>query len=497
MYCDSVDVQLELSKTCQLRCFLTFSSGLPLALLETYIVFTSRIPVLQTRILIAAASLSVFSASAALATFRKREKDYRFLETIITWPGTLLKFLWRLGEISCRVLILGLFTQLYTLWVFMVLLCHWICMLTSLLMENKLKPDRSFNYRSILKLLATSYTYIFCYVNISTNPEKYRFVVFYLIMSVENALLLLLWIQYDLRDDLHLPVAICSGAMFVMGIICALLYYHCYHVKSNDKLALSNNSHYIQQCINCKLSLCVAHDKRWQHSYNNTHGDTWWLEVRAPHGSTPHQDSSDHLYPIEGMINSKALPPGVSTRTLLPFSQDNLESSHAGKVKYLKVYKDIFDSASMTSGSVSCLIPNRMVTSCESASDCSYIWDHYDLQDQENDPHHHPVDIQEDVSQGPHESTDTNTHPRSSQKRSDSGFSASTSSRSGSRLSPFSQGEYVLYISDNDDSDFSTSMMSTDVGEGGERGARGGGHHPKRYIYFTVAFSVNYCHFFT
>ena len=238
-YCGTVDVQKELAQTLQLRSFLALSSSLPLALLEVYIVFTDILPSNQNKIIIAAASVALFSSACTLSTFRKRDKDYRYLEAIISWPGIVFKFIWKLGELGSRITVLALFTQLYTLWIFMVVVGHWICMLLSLLLESKLKSNNNVTSKSILRILATSYTYIFCYMNVTTKPEKYRFVVFYLIMSIENALLLLLWLLYDIREHLHLAVSVTTGVMFIVSLISAIFYYNCFHVKSNDKLPLS------------------------------------------------------------------------------------------------------------------------------------------------------------------------------------------------------------------------------------------------------------------
>ena len=452
--CGTVDVQKELAQTLQLRSFLGLSNTLPLALLEVYIVFTDTLPSESNKIIIAAASVALFSAACTLSTFRKRDKDFRYLETIISWPGIVFKLIWKLGELGSRILVLALFTQLYTLWIFMVLVGHWICMLLSLLLETKLKSNNTFTSKSALRILATSYTYVFCYMNVTTKPEKYRFVVFYLIMSVENALLLLLWLLYDVRKELHLAVAVATGVMFGVSLISALFYYNCFHVKSSDKQPLSNETNYIQQCINCKLSFCVKHDKRFQRPFDTD----WWVEVRA---ASSDQDSTDYLYPSEYMINSKGLTPGVKTAVLVPVQ--DLSDEGKGQIRYFKYYRDAMDNTSANSISGSFVIPYREPTG-ESVSD-TYSWDDYDLQqnglDDPENPNQHPGHVG-GIEEVP--STDTGTQPRDSNKPSDSGFSASTSSRSGSRLSPFSQGEYVLYISDNDDSDISTSFVSTERG---------------------------------
>ena len=229
-----------------------------------------------------------------------------------------------------------------------------------------------------------------------------------------------------------------------------------------------NETNYIQQCINCKLSFCVKHDKRFQRPFDTD----WWVEVRAANSD---HDSTDYLYPSEYMINSKGLTPGVKTAVLVPVR--DLSEEGRGQIRYFKYYKDGMDDGSATSASGSYLIPYRERV-IDSVSD-TYSWDDYDLQnDIHGDPENHnavplPANGIEEIP-----STDTGTQPRDSNKPSDSGFSASTSSRSGSRLSPFSQGEYVLYISDNDDSDISTSFVST------ERGVR-----PIRY-YLSDQWSV-------
>ncbi len=473
LHCGAVDSHEDFAETVQLRSYLALTSTLPLALLEVYILFNDSLPQSSNKVVIASASVAIFSAASSLSSFKKRKRDYRFLETILSWPGIGLNFFWRLGELGSRVTVLALFAQLYTLWIFMVLAGHWICMLVSLVMETKMKSkESSFTIKSALRLLATSYAFVFCYVNVTTKPERYRFVVFYLIMSAENALLLLLWLLYDIRDHLHLPVSVAVVVVFVLSVTFAMLYYHCFHEKSIDKPRASHDSNSIEQCINCKLSLCVNHNRNLQRPCENG----WWMEVNT---GASDQDSVDYLYPSEYVINSKELPPGVQTAVLVPVQ--DVTDQGKGRIVYFRQFRDVAETGSATSASGAYLIPFSDPAE-DSASDTS-SWDNYDPQNDIEADKDAANAVQGCASNGIEEmpSTDTGTQPRESNKPSDSGFSASTSSRSGSRLSPFSQGEYVLYISDNDDSDISTSFVST------EQGAVGG--RPIRY-YLSDQWSV-------
>ncbi len=505
VYCREGDSQKELARTLQLRTLLTFCSSLPLLLLEVYVVCTGTLQ--SNAVVIAAAAVTLASSAASLSTFRKRTEDFRF--NIITWPGHVFKLLWRLGEVGSRVVFLALFTQLYTLWIFMVLLGHWVCMLVSLLLETKLRPkSNGAGTTSLPRLLATSYAFVFCYLNLTTTkPEKYRFVVYYAITAVENALLLLLWILFDARDALHLPVSVATSATFCLSLVSAVVYYHCFHMKSSEKLPITMPTRHVQQCLNCSLRASVTGSQRDPREAQEIGAPyEWWVEVRA--SDTDH-DSTDYLYPSECMVSNgnpmsgnQSISGGRTSGVLVPV-QDVSEDGQ-GRVRYFRF------AESGTSGTFLIPYPDP-----DSVSD-TYSWDQYDLEDPEDEEGtQDPEDqIQRDPDAiVPLPSADTGSQPRGgsgtqgeggggsgvsgvgvgvggdSNKPSDSGFSASTSSRSGSRLSPFSQGEYVLYISDNDDSDFSTSFVSTERGLGGARGVGVGGLRPIR-CYLSDQWSV-------
>ena len=148
--------------------------------------------------------------------------------------------MWRLGTITSRVLVLVLYSTVYTYWVFLVVTLHWVTMMLWVLSRyaafNKTKTEKLSRLQEVGLSIFVSYIHIFCYVNLEEQSTKVKIITFYSIMLVENILLMALWtlgervttsvVGWD-RDKIFIAVS----ASFVLGLVFMVIYYKYFHVR--------------------------------------------------------------------------------------------------------------------------------------------------------------------------------------------------------------------------------------------------------------------------
>ena len=265
------EVDKELAEVCSLRLFQTFASSLPLLVLETYLLQTTD-DVLEHPLLLAAALGALLSGAWGLATYRKQRREYAYVTSFVAWPGTLLKVLWRCGELGSRVLILALFAGLYRYWVLLVIGLHALTMYIWLLGESALRHGGKIPGKEVAKLALSAYLFVFCYLNVLDKPSRYRAATFYFMQGLEGAVLVVLWLMEDPNKSRHLPLTVGAAGAFVVGLLMAVLYYNCFHLKAAHVGQPHQDTHYIHTCINCQLSCCVKHSMKMQRPFS----PDWW-----------------------------------------------------------------------------------------------------------------------------------------------------------------------------------------------------------------------------
>lgn len=252
-----------------LRLFYTFSASLPVLTIQGFMIITTN----SSLIVQCAAGINLLSISWGLASFRRQYDSNEFENVVLTWPGTLFRLLWRIGEITARVLSLGIFASLYFSWIFLVICLHWItmmCCVCSSVLGNVNVVGMNKGHKLIMSGLV-SYIYIFCHVNMSVEKSKFHYITFYTIMFLENSLLTIIWF-FTAKDTnnfkMHVIVFI-TGLAFVISVISMLVYYRFFHIPSmkislygKDKICVQDG------CINCKLSLCAKHSHLLQRPFS-------------------------------------------------------------------------------------------------------------------------------------------------------------------------------------------------------------------------------------
>ncbi|XP_059168912.1 uncharacterized protein LOC131950703 [Physella acuta] len=203
----------------------------------------------------------LISITWALSTFRKCVPDHGLDLALVAWPGTLLKLLWRGGEILTRMISLGLFASIYTHWVFLVLGLHWaamlVCVCIPVMGSSTLRSQRP--AQKFLYSLITSYTYIFAFINTCPENTVFRYTFYYVIMFLENATLLAVWlIQSNSREfSNNCPFLYVAAFVFVMSVVSMIVYYKFFHLTS-DKDSPENRCRN-ENCLACKMGNSTHH----------------------------------------------------------------------------------------------------------------------------------------------------------------------------------------------------------------------------------------------
>ncbi|XP_061168174.1 uncharacterized protein LOC133177096 [Saccostrea echinata] len=252
-----------------LRLFYTFSASLPILTIQGFMIITSN----NSWIVHCALAINLISISWGLASFRRQYDSSDFENVVLTWPGTVFRLLWRLGEITSRVISLGIFASIYFSWIFLVICLHWItmmCCVCSSVLGNVNVVGMNKGHKFIMSGLV-SYIYIFCHVNMSVEKTKFHYITFYTIMFLENSLLTVIWFftTQDTNNFKMQIVVVINGFACIISIISMLVYYRFFHIPSMKISLYGKDKVCVQDgCINCKLSLCAKHSHLLQRPFS-------------------------------------------------------------------------------------------------------------------------------------------------------------------------------------------------------------------------------------
>uniref|UniRef100_A0A8C3BN03 XK-related protein n=1 Tax=Cairina moschata TaxID=8855 RepID=A0A8C3BN03_CAIMO len=224
------EVLLQLGDVCVLRLLEALLQTLPHLLLQAYIVVavepTSFVPGVS-------AGLSLLSLSWALASYSRFSCLLKPGHVCLPAAALLCLLLWRTGMLGTRVLALVLFTRLYSCWVLAVAGIHWLLMAFWLVAQQTDIVAQPCRWRLFNALVGA--VYVFCYINVQPGASRHRVAVFYLVMLVENTLLLLLATEFpqaEARHSLGVTGAVLSGS--ALGAAALVVYYSLLHPKSAE-----------------------------------------------------------------------------------------------------------------------------------------------------------------------------------------------------------------------------------------------------------------------
>lgn len=174
------------------------------------------------------AFLSLFSICWALASFSKNVRVQNVHRLVLTWIGVIFQFFWRLGTVTSRVLSLTAYASVYRKWIFLVIILHWISMFLWLISpKNAFHGEQISRLKKVLLSILVAFIYVFAYINLQEVNHKQKMTIFYIVMFLENCLLVSLWmvgIWPDRADDWY-NVPLYVLGFFFGGIIIMVIYY--------------------------------------------------------------------------------------------------------------------------------------------------------------------------------------------------------------------------------------------------------------------------------
>ncbi|KAM4041859.1 XK-related protein 5 [Anomaloglossus baeobatrachus] len=213
-----------------LRLIEVLLQALPQLLLQTYIYMTLDH---TDGYAVCCALLCLLSLSWALVSFSHFLCLLRPGHLCLPWASVLCQLLWRMGMIGTRVMALIVFARVYHFWVFAIGGAHWLVMSFWLVAQQTDVISTPCYWRLFNILLGAVYT--FCFINVRDGPSRYRVAIFYVIMLLENCILLLLathFLQGAAWSSVKLSVAVLSG--FLIGCAALIIYYTLLHPKSTE-----------------------------------------------------------------------------------------------------------------------------------------------------------------------------------------------------------------------------------------------------------------------
>lgn len=172
--------------------------------------------------------LSLFSVCWALASFSKNVRIQNVHRLVLTWLGVIFQFLWRLGTVISRVAALTMYASVYNQWIFLVIILHWLSMFLWLISpKNVFHGERMSSLRKISLAGVIAFVYIFAYINLQEVNHRQKMITFYVVMFLENSLLVFLWIigTWSERPDNWFLIPLMILSSFIAGIAFMLLYY--------------------------------------------------------------------------------------------------------------------------------------------------------------------------------------------------------------------------------------------------------------------------------
>ena len=432
----NIGVKSDMYKSMLLRIVHIFSCGLPFTIIETYLLVAPDIKssLHDKGLLMVAAIWSLLACCWSLTTFRKHPEYYTTLTSLFSWPGSMFKYLWRVGELAVRVSVIGLFAGLYGYWILLVLSLHWITMFLLGFIETYVwyaenkgpSPLGGSKYGILRKNLVTSFVHIFCYINVTNNKTRYKFCFYYSIMGLENLTLLILWVMYDDRTTIHAPIATTIGGAYMVALASAVLYYNCFHMKLSQAVCQQPDTIFIQQCINCRLSCCSKHNKQMQRPF-----PTWQAEITEKLGTPGRDLVPQYMTSAHGNRGEKRE------------HYDNY-SSYSGQYPYSC---STCDSTIYEEGIYSDLETTRYTEETEYSD---YIWDDYDVQQLRS------------LSQDQQQNNKPVGNREGTPERSDSGFSASGSSNSKNNRNSGANKIDMVFIKNGKVNMYTTNNVPTD-----------------------------------
>lgn len=246
----------EIIEMMLLRVSFAFTSGCTLFFVQVYLLLQGPYEGTWIWTIYFSGITNLISIAWAVSTSRKCLPDVEFSALLITWPGSLLKMVWRAGELLARIISAALFASLYIRFLFLVIGLHWLSMLVCLYIPliTSIQWPACGSWKKTLIRLMISFTHIFTFMNTSVENTVFRYTFYYVIFFLENAALITVWFvqsssEYFSQNSIFAYVAIVA---FVASVTSMIIYYKYVHIPVSKASPVKHCQHSL--CMACNLA---------------------------------------------------------------------------------------------------------------------------------------------------------------------------------------------------------------------------------------------------
>ena len=239
----------------------------PQLLLQFYIIVVTGETWLPWQIIVTSVSigLSTISLALAVADYTSAVKDLNYYDpppehdrkSRLSWKAYFLIIFWHLFMIIGRAIAFILFASVHGFYLFIVIGVHYAAMVYWMYWQQANVFNRDFKKNLGLRELIckkhicgnygieflVAALNIFFYFKLNRGSSIKTLVPFYLLVFVENTLLILLWYvgrDFDVYIGYEIPLLVAVFVTFLLGLICLITYYKC--LQPSDRASLKRNS---------------------------------------------------------------------------------------------------------------------------------------------------------------------------------------------------------------------------------------------------------------
>ncbi|CAK9815379.1 XK-related protein 5 [Anthophora plagiata] len=215
------------SDICMLHLFESFMGAAPQLILQLYVMAVLRRTPLWTSL---SAVVSFCSLTWAVGTYIKAMHKINPGHNETTWVVLTLQGLWRAGMLISRIAVLVLTAICLREWSLLFLGLHWLLMTIWVILQNTdfcptIWEERIYN-------CIIGFIYCFDFFNLRVGKSRYRVLIFYSIIVMENIVFLVVYVlcfkDAIKAEEIAITTSLIIGGMMI-GLTSMLFYYGKFH----------------------------------------------------------------------------------------------------------------------------------------------------------------------------------------------------------------------------------------------------------------------------